>query len=167
MIGVTSSSSNSGGGSDGTPLKMKRSASFADFSDVSKRTFQIVTEPSVLVFLFFTHGVEYGVNGYVFVLALRNVRRTSDIVGFCFYSRAFRKYRCSFTRRRLKSSLVGQVNVTYSRRVRLSTARCASLNRLGVRGLFYRYNCFGITFGLYWSVGVEFSRLLAPEFTRQ
>ena len=54
MIGVTSSSSGGGGGSDGTPLKMKRSASFADFSDVSKRTFQIVTEPrAFLVFLLF------------------------------------------------------------------------------------------------------------------
>ena len=54
MVGVTSSSSNSGDGSDGTPSKMKRSASFADFSDVSKRTFQIVTEPrAFLVFLCF------------------------------------------------------------------------------------------------------------------
>ena len=52
MIGVTSSSSNSGGGSDGTPLKMKRSASFADFSDVSKRTFQIVTEPRAFLVSF-------------------------------------------------------------------------------------------------------------------
>ena len=36
------------------PLKMKRTASFADFNDVSKRTFRVVTEPSAfLVFLLF------------------------------------------------------------------------------------------------------------------
>ena len=84
---------------------MKRTASFADFNDVSKRTFRIVTEPSAfLVFLLFLlMALSMALTDTYLFLHLETLGAPPILMGLALFFTCVAKCRCSFTRRKLKS----------------------------------------------------------------
>ena len=170
MVGVTSSSSKSGDGSDGTPSKMKRSASFADFSDVSKRTFQIVTEPrAFLVFLLFLlMALSMALTDTYLFLHLETLGAPPILMGLALLFTCIPEVPVFFHEKKIKEFLgldrsMLLILVAYVFR----QLGYASLKSFGSPWFVLPLQLLhGITYGLYWSVGVEFSRLLAPEDLR-
>ena len=178
IVGVASSSSrNRGGGgrggrvgADGTPSKMKRTASFADFNDVSKRTFRIVTEPSAffVFFLFLLMALSMALTDTYLFLHLETLGAPPILMGLALFFTCVAEVPVFFHEKKIKEFLgldrsMLLILVAYIFR----QLGYASLKSFGSPWFVLPLQLLhGITFGLYWSVGVEFSRLLAPEDLR-
>lgn len=152
------------------PLKLKRTASFADFNDVSKRTFRVVTEPSAfLVFLLFLlMALSMALTDTYLFLHLESLGAPPILMGLALFFTCVAEVPVFFHEKKIKEFLgldrsMLLILVAYVFR----QLGYASLKSFGSPWFVLPLQLLhGITFGLYWSVGVEFSRLLAPEDLR-
>lgn len=150
--------------------KMKRTASFADFNDVSKRTFKIVTEPSAfLVFLLFLlMALSMALTDTYLFLHLESLGAPPILMGLALFFTCVAEVPVFFYEKKIKDWLgidksMLLILVCYVFR----QLGYAFLKSFGSPWFVLPLQLFhGVTFGLYWSVGVEYSRLLAPTDLR-